>query len=352
MLSFRFLQALNKMEVLSKLKQRLFRNIGVDLGTANTIIFTEGKGYVYNEPSVIAFDESYMVLAIGRPAKDMLGKAPPNIRVIRPLADGVITDFTAGEAMVRTIIRRSGIQRYLLNRVVIGVPTGITNVEKRAVIESAEVAGAREVFLVAEPMAAAIGVGMDVLDKNACMVIDVGGGTTDIAVINYGGIVLDNTIRIAGDELDEAIIRYIKNHYYLNIGALTAERIKIEHGIAHKEIPQEFLAVKGLDFRQNLPRQITVSNELFLDAFSGILAAIASAAHATLERLPPELASDILDRGIILTGGGSLLKGLDIYLRERLRVPVHRPDNALLSVAEGTRKILESFERFQPVLFH
>jgi len=340
------------MDILARITKRLLRNMGIDLGTANTVIFNEGQGYIYNEPSVIAFNDSYTVLEIGSAAKEMLGKAPPNIRVIRPLADGVITDFMAGEAMVRTIIRRSGIPRYMLNRVVIGVPTGITNVEKRAVIESAESAGARQVYLVAEPMAAAIGVGIDVLDKNACMVIDIGGGTTDIAVINYGGIVLDNTIRIAGDELDEAIIRYVKNHYYLNIGTLTAERIKIEHGIAHKEVPQEFLSVKGLDFRQNLPRQISVSNEIFLDAFSGIISAIANAAHSTLERLPPELASDILDRGIILTGGGSLLKGLDIYLRERLRVPVHRPDNALLSVAEGTRKILEDFDRFQPVLFH
>jgi len=327
----------------------LFKNIGMDLGTANTIVYAYKKGYIVNEPSVIAFQNGGTILEIGAKAKKMLGKTGRNIRIIRPLADGVIADFVAGEALIRSFIKMAHIPAFLINRIIIGVPTGITSVEKKAVIDSAIASGARKVYLVTEPMAAAVGVGLDVLDSNANMIVDIGGGTTDIAVINYGGIVLDNTLRIASDEMNEAIIRYIKNQYHLLIGELSAEKIKIEYGIAHNSIRWESFNIKGIDTQSGLPRQISVSNTMFLKALSGILNAITDAIITTLDKLPPELAGDIVDRGIILTGGGSMLKGLDIHLRERLNLPVNMAPDALYCVAEGTRKILESFNNYRPI---
>ncbi|MBN2423510.1 MAG: rod shape-determining protein [Calditrichaceae bacterium] len=329
---------------------RLFKNIGIDLGTANTIVYIYDKGYVVNEPSVIAFKNNSTVFSIGFEAKEMIGKTHRDIRVIRPMADGVIADFTAGEAMLREFIKMAEVPSFMINKIVIGVPTGITSVEKKAVIDSAVMAGARRVHLVSEPMAAAIGVGLNVLDSNANLIIDIGGGTTDIAVINYGGIVLDNTLRIASDEMNEAIVRFVKNRYHLRIGDITAEKIKIEHGIAHESMEEKTFTLKGIDYQTGLPRQLVVSNKMFLEALSGILNAITNAIIATLDQLPPELAGDIIDRGIVLTGGGSLLRGLDVRLREILNVPVSRPGNALLCVAEGTRKILESFDTYEQLL--
>ena len=333
----------------------IFKNLGMDLGTANTIIYAYDKGYIVNEPSVIAYKNGssagYKVLSIGFEAKKMLGKTGREIKVIRPLADGVIADFVAGEAMIRSFIKRANVPSFLLNRMIVGVPTGITSVEKKAIIDSALTAGARKVYLVYEPMAAAIGVGMDVLGQHANMIVDIGGGTTDIAVINYGGIVVDNTLRLASDEMNEAIIRYMKNTYYLEIGELTAEKIKIEHGIAFRDCDEKRFTVTGIDHRTGLPRELNLSNCIFVDAFSGVISAITNAIIGTLDQLPPELAGDIVDRGIVLTGGGSLLRGLDEYLRERLNLPVNVAPNALFSVAEGTRKILESFDVYSTVLF-
>lgn len=333
-----------------KIFRRFFTNIGIDLGTANTIVYVADKGFVVNEPSVIAYKSRGNVIAIGKEAKDMFGKTHDRITVIRPLADGVIADFVAGEELIKSFIRLAEIPPFFINDIVIGVPTGVTSVEKRAVIESAESAGARRVYLVAEPMAAAIGVGINVLGSNACMIVDIGGGTTDIAVINYGGIIIDNTIRIAGDEMNEAIIRYVKNTYNLRIGESTAERIKIEYGVVGDQPGVDF-QIKGLDAQSGLPKQIDVKGQLFKEALKDVLNTMMNAILTTLDKLPPELASDVIDRGIILTGGGSLLKGLDSYVRDIVNLPVSRPGNALYCVAEGTRKILDNFEMFKPVLF-
>ncbi|MGD9487297.1 MAG: rod shape-determining protein [Calditrichaceae bacterium] len=332
-------------------QNRVFYNIGIDLGTANTIVYVNKKGYIINEPSVIAFKSSSDIIAIGTEAKKMLGKTHKDIKVIRPLADGVIADFVAGEAMIKRFIKLAQIPRFLIHKIVIGVPTGITSVEKRAVIESAQVAGAKKVFLVTEPMAAAIGVGLDVLGSNACMIVDIGGGTADIAVINYGGIVVDNTLRIAGDEMNEAIVRYFKNNYHIRIGEMTAETLKIDYGTAFSNNHSKMFEIKGIDYQTSIPRQLLLSNDIFADALHEVLNTITNAILSTLDQLPPELASDIIDRGLILTGGGALLSGLDDYLRERINIPVSRPENALYCVAEGTRKILESFDYYKPVLF-
>ena len=332
------------------LLKHIFNNLGIDLGTANTIIYDDKKGYVLDQPSFIAFDKQSKMIAYGLPAKEMLGKTCESIRVIRPLADGVIADFLAGEEMVKAFIRSAAVPRYRIGKVVMGVPTGITAVEKMAVIESGEHAGAREVYLIAEPMAAAIGVGLNVMGKDAHMIIDIGGGTTDIAVISYGGIVVDSTIRIAGDEMNEAIVRYFKLKYQMRIGESTAERLKMEYGTVCEKYNSKAVVVKGLDVQTGLPRQLMISNSIFIDALNGIVEIIISSLINTLEKLPPDLVCDIMERGIILTGGGSLLKGLDELISTRTNLPVHVADNALYSVAEGTKKILNDFQNYQPIL--
>jgi rod shape-determining protein MreB len=332
------------------LRSFLFTDLAIDLGTANTIVFAGKKGYVINEPSVIAFNGSTKVIAIGKEAKEMLGKTGEFIKVIRPLADGVIADFMAGEEMIKGFICSASIPKFLIGRVVMGVPTGITEVEKRAVIEAAEQAGAREVHLVAEPMAAAIGTGLDVKGKDAHMIVDIGGGTTDIAVINYGGIVIDNTIRIAGDEMNEAIIRFMKSKYHLNIGESSAEQLKINYGVVSANEDQKSFAVKGFDFHSGLPCQLSLTTGVFEDALGDIVGIIVSAILDTLEKLPADLIGDIIEKGIILTGGGALLHGLDQVIRERTKLPVSIADNALFSVAEGTRCILDDFPTYRDVL--
>ena len=324
------------------------KNLGIDLGTANTIVYVDGRGYAVNEPSVIAYNSS-SIMAVGTTAKDMLGRTHPGIRVIRPLADGVIADFEAGEDLIKSFIHLAEVPGYLLNRVVIGVPTGITSVEKRAVIESAQLVGARNVYLVSEPMAAAIGMGLDVMGNDAHMIVDIGGGTTDIAVINYGGIVVDNTMRIAGNEMDEALIRYLKQNYNLVIGEKTAEMVKITHGTVNGRYNR--FEIRGIDCVHNLPKALILSTTVFKKAFEPVVNAITNGILETLDQLPPELAGDIVDRGIVFTGGGAMLDGLDTYLRERLGIPVSRPENALFCVAEGTRKILERFDYYKPILF-
>lgn len=328
----------------------VFTNLGIDLGTANTVVFAERKGYIVNQPSVIAFNNHYDVIAYGLEAKDMLGKTGDRIKVIRPLADGVIADFVAGEEMIKAFIRSSSVPKYRIGKVVMGVPTGITEVEKLAVIESAEQAGAREVYLIAEPMAAAVGIGLDVKGTDAHMIVDIGGGTTDIAVINYGGIVVDNTIRIAGDEMNEAIIRYIKTKYNMRIGETTAECLKISHGTVSEKYNGKAVTVKGLDVQNGLPRQLIITNSFFIEAMKDVVGTIITAIMNTLEKLPAELVNDLVDRGIILTGGGALLNGLDEIICEKTSLPVHVAHNALYSVAEGTRLILDDFHAYKDIL--
>jgi rod shape-determining protein MreB len=330
--------------------KHLFTNLGIDLGTANTLVFADNKGYIVNQPSVIAFNNKSDVIAFGSDAKDMLGKTGDSIRVVRPLADGVIADFVAGEEMVKAFIKSASVPRYRIGRIIMGVPTGITEVEKLAVIESAEQAGAREVYLIAEPMAAAIGIGLDVKGNEAHMIVDIGGGTTDIAVINYGGIVVDNTIRIAGDEMNEAIVRYFKNKYHLRIGEMTAEKLKMEFGTTSEKYNGKAVTIKGLDIQTGLPRQLILTNAFFIEALHDVVDIIISAIINTLERLPAELVTDIVDRGIILTGGGSLLKGLAEVICEKTSLPVNVADNALFSVAEGTRLILDDFSGYREIL--
>jgi len=327
-----------------------FDNLGIDLGTANTIIYDDRKGYVVDQPSFIAFNKQSDVIAYGGQAKEMLGKTGELIRVIRPLADGVIADFIAGEEMVKAFIRSAAVHRYRIGKIIMGVPTGITTVEKIAVIEAGERAGAREVYLIAEPMAAAVGVGLDVMGKQGYMVVDIGGGTTDIAVIAYGGIVVDSTIRIAGDEMNEAIVRYFKSQYHLRIGESTAERLKIEYGTVHEKYNSKAVMVKGLDMQTGLPRQLMISNSIFIEALKDIVEIMVSAVINTIEKLPVDLLDDIIERGVILTGGGSLLKGLDELITSRTFLPVHIADNALYTVAEGTRKILNDFKHYRSLL--
>jgi rod shape-determining protein MreB len=321
-------------------------DIGIDLGTANTLVNVKDQGIVLREPSVVAVKAgTNEVLAVGDDAKRMLGRTPGNIVAIRPLKDGVIADFEVAEAMLRHFIRKANNNRRRNNpRVVIAVPSGITEVERRAVSESAEQAGAREVHIVEEPMAAAIGVGLPVMDASGNMIVDIGGGTTEVALISLGGIVSARSVRTAGDELDEAIVSYMKRAYNLMIGERTAEDIKIRLGSA-APLPKEItMDVKGRDLVAGLPKTITITSQEIRDAMSDPLATIVDAVRTTLERCPPELAADLVDRGIVLAGGGALLRGLDRLLREETGLPVHVAEDPLSAVAEGTGKMLQEIE--------
>lgn len=330
----------------------LSNDIGIDLGTANTLVYVRHQGIVLDEPSVVAIETSTdKVLAIGSAAKEMMGRTPSGISAIRPLRDGVIADFEISEKMISNFIRRVVKHRYLMKpRVIISVPSGITEVEKRAVRDSAENAGAREVFLLAEPMAAAIGVGLPVDQPSGCMIIDIGGGTTEIAVIALNGIVNDTSIRVAGDELNEAIIMYLKKNYNLLIGELTAEEVKIQIGSAHPLDKELSMDIRGRDLVAGVPKNLTLSSVQVREALSETIDIIVEAVRQALERTPPELASDILERGIILTGGGALLRGLDKRLRQETNLPVNVAEDPLLCVVRGTGKVLEDFAGYTKVL--
>lgn len=330
----------------------LSNDIGIDLGTANTLVYVKGQGIVLNEPSVVAIEKSTgKVLAIGSAAKEMMGRTPSGIEAIRPLKDGVIADFEISEKLIADFIRRVVKHKFLMKpRVVISVPSGITEVEKRAVRDSAENAGAREVYLIQEPMAAAIGVGLPVDQPSGSMIIDIGGGTSEIAVIALNGIVNDTSIRVAGDELNEAIIMYLKKNYNLLIGELTAEEIKINIGSAFpldKEISME---VKGRDLVAGVPKNLKLSSVQVREAISETIDIIVEAVRQALERTPPELASDILERGIILTGGGALLRSLDKRLRQETNLPVNIADDPLTCVVRGAGKVLNDFPGYAKVL--
>ncbi len=321
-------------------------NIGIDLGTANTAVYMQGKGIVMYEPSIVAIDvKTKKVLAVGREAKEMVGKTPENIQAIRPLKDGVITDFDITQIMLSYFIKKAlGDALFKPKpRVVIGVPTGITTVEKRAVIDASKSAGAREVFLIAEPMAAAIGADLPVEEPIGNMVVDIGGGTTEIAVISLAGIVVSNSLRVAGDEMNEAIIQYIKRQFHVLIGEQTAERIKIELGSAVMEEKERSMEVRGRD-TTGLPKTVKITNHHITEALEDTISSIINAIRVTLERTPPELVADIADRGIVLAGGGSLLKNMDARIQLETGIKAFYCEEPLMAVARGVGKVLENLD--------
>ena len=328
--------------------------LSVDMGTANTLVCIEGEGIVLNEPSVVAVRKgTNRVLdgAIGIGAKEMLGKTPGNIVAIRPLKDGVIADFDVTQAMLSYFIRKVQKRTYLYKpRVVVAVPTGITAVERRAVVNSAERAGARRVYLIEEPIAAGMGLGLPIMDPIGSMVVDVGGGTTEVAVISLGGIVTSESIRIAGDEMDEAIVGYLKRTYNLMTGELTSERIKIEIGSAYPLEEEKVMFVKGRDLMAGLPRKIEVSSEEIREALRDPVSAIIEAIKMTLERTSPELAADLVDRGLTIAGGGALLRGLDKVIAQEPGLPVTVDSDPLTSVARGTGVFLENLDRYSKAI--
>ena len=332
----------------------LSTDVAIDLGTANTLVFVKGRGVVMNEPSVVAVDRSTdKVLAVGAEAKAMLGRAPHEIRAVRPLKDGVIADFEITEDLLREFIHKVQRHKFLVRpRIIICVPSGITEVEKRAVIDSAERAGAREVLLVPEPTAAAIGVGLPVDTPTGNMVCDIGGGTTEIAVIALNGIVTKTSIRVAGDEMDEAVANYTKKAYNLLIGEQTAERIKMEIGSAFPLDEELEMEVKGRDLVRGIPRTLRISSAEIREALQEPVTTIVNALRESLETTPPELAADIVDRGIYLTGGGGLLRGLDLLLREVTNLTIRVADDPLTCVVRGAGTILEQPRLYEKVLMN
>jgi rod shape-determining protein MreB len=328
------------------------RDMGIDLGTANTLVHVKGKGIVLREPSVVAIQrDSGEVLAVGEEAKQMIGRTPGNIVAIRPLKDGVIADFDVTQAMLKYFIRKSiDTKSFIRPRVVVGVPSGVTEVEKRAVIDATMQAGAREAYLIEEPMAAAIGAGLPVHEPTGNMVVDIGGGTTEVAVISLGGIVTSRSIRIGGDEMDESIVQYIKRTYNLMIGERTAEEVKVSIGAAIVPDAERTMDIRGRDLVTGLPKTLTIKASEVQQALSEPVMGIIEAVKVTLEKTPPELASDIMDRGIVMTGGGSLLRGLDRLLSRETGMPVHIAEDALSCVALGTGKALESIDLLKRVL--
>ena len=321
------------------------REIAVDLGTANTLVYVRGRGIVLSEPSVVAIDErSGEVHAVGIEAKRMLGRTPGTIKAIRPLKDGVIADFDVTEQMLRHFIQKVHHNRFAHPRVVVCVPSGVTGVEKRAVEEATLSAGARQAYLIEEPMAAAIGAGLPVSEPTGNMIVDVGGGTTEVAVISLGGIVVSQSIRVGGDEMDDAITSHIKKEYKLLIGQQTAEELKLEIGSAW-DLAEEIQAeVRGRDLLSGLPKTVVLTSEEIRRALNEPVGQIIDAIKSTLDKTPPELSADIMDRGIVLAGGGALLTGLDERLREETQMPVHVAESPLTCVAVGSGRSLEEFE--------
>lgn len=324
----------------------LSNDMAVDLGTANTLVYLNGKGIVLCEPSVVAIDkDSNQVLAVGTEAKEMLGRTPGNIVAIRPMKDGVIANFEITEAMLRYFITKVHNRKTLVRpRIIICVPTGITQVEKRAVRDSAESAGAREVYLIEEPMAAAIGVGLPVQEPSGNMVLDVGGGTTEVAVISLSGIVFSKSVRVGGDAMDECIVNYIKRKYNLLIGERTAEKIKIEIGSAYPLEETLSMEVKGRDLVDGIPKTFQITDEEIRNALSEPITTIIDTVKDALEKTPPELASDIVDKGIVLAGGGALLRGLDVILREETGLPITLAEDPLTAIVLGTGKCLDEMD--------
>ncbi len=326
-------------------------DIAIDLGTANTLIYIKGKGIVLNEPSIVAFDKNTKrIIALGNKAKEMQGREHKEIRVIRPMRDGVIADFEITEGMIRAFIKRVRAGVLSSRKVVMAVPSGVTEVEKRAVRDSAEHAGAKEVHLIAEPMAAAIGIGIDVDAAVGNMIIDIGGGTTEIAVIALSGIVNEESIRIAGDEMNYAIMQFFKRNHNILIGERTAEAIKCEVGSAVPLKEEITIQVKGRDLVGGIPKTTEVSSVEIREALNEAIVQIIEAVRQTLERTPPELSADILDRGVMLTGGGALLKGLDERIKMETNLPVHVSEDPLIAVVMGAGKVIDNLNDYQKVL--
>ena len=328
------------------------KDIGVDLGTANIIITIKGKGIVLNEPSVVAIDKNNgTILATGAEAKEMLGRTPNDIAAIRPLKDGVIADLTATQLMLKSMLQRV-CQRYNAGRprVVVGVPSGITEVEERAVEESVMQAGAREVYIIEEPMAAAIGANLEVAEPNGNIIVDIGGGTTEVAVVSLGGIVTSNSLRVAGDELNEDIVNYVKREMNLAIGETTAEQVKINIGCAKPLLTEESMEIRGRHLATGLPETAIITSTQVQEAMNDSIEKIVDIIKQTLEKTPPELASDIMERGIVLTGGGALIRNFDSLLAEKTEMPVYVADHPLECVAKGAEKTLEDLEKLRTVL--
>ena len=337
---------------MDNLFQVIGRDMAVDLGTANTLVYVRGRGIVLNEPSVVAINtKSGAILAVGAEAKQMIGRTPAHIVAIRPLKDGVIADFDVTEKMLRYFIQKVHRRSFLVKpRVVVCVPSGITGVEQRAVEEATISAGARSAFIIEEPMAAAIGAGLPVHEPTGNMVVDIGGGTTEVAVVSLGGIVTSQSIRIGGDELDESIVTYIKKEYSLALGERTSEEIKMHIGSAFPFPEEKQAEIRGRDLVTGLPKTIIVSAEEIRRAIEEPVNAIVDAVKNTLDKTPPELASDIMDKGIVLAGGGSMLKGLDERLKHETGMPIHIAEEPLQAVAVGSGKCLEEFESLKRVL--
>src|ERR671922_361694 len=326
-------------------------DLGIDLGTANTLVYVKGRGIVLREPSVVAVHRDFkQILAVGADAKKMLGRTPGNILAIRPLKDGVIADFDAAEEMLRFFIQKVHNRKKLIHpRIVIGVPSGITQVEKRAVRESAESAGVREVYLIEEPMAAAIGAGLPIEEASGNMIVDIGGGTTEVAVISLSGIVYSRSMRIGGDVMDEMIVNYIKRKYNLLIGERSGEEIKVHLGSAVAIGETLTLEVKGRDLVAGIPKTLLINDAEIREALAEPIGNIVETVRITLERTPPELAADIIDQGIVLAGGGALLRGLDVLLREETGLPVTIAEDALSAVVLGAGRLLDELDLLREV---
>ena len=330
------------------------KDIGIDLGTANILVTIKGKGIVLKEPSVVAIDKKTgVIMATGNEAKEMLGRTPETIKAVRPLKDGVIADFTATQLMLKNIIEKVS-RRYSIGRprVVVGVPSGITEVEERAVEESVMQAGAKEVYLIEEPMAAAIGASLDVAEPSGSIIVDIGGGTTEVAVISLGGIVISHSLRVAGDELDDDIVNYIKREKNLAIGETTAEQIKIQIGCAMPLMTETLMEIRGRDLSDGLPRNIKISSTEIEESIRESIGKIVDIIKVTLEKTPPELASDIMEKGIVLAGGGALIKNLDKLISIETGMPVYIAEEPLDCVVRGTGKTLDDLERLKTVLIN
>ena len=340
--------------VLGLFSNMLGVDLAIDLGTSNTLIFVKGRGIVLNEPSVVVVQNTSRgerkVVAVGREAKDMIGRTPTAVSAIRPIQEGVIADFEAAEAMLSHFIKEANQRRSMVRpRIVVCVPIGVTEVEKRAVQESAQSAGAREVYLVEEPMAAAIGADLPVADPSGNMIVDIGGGTTEVAVISLSGIVYSKSVRVGGDKMDQAIIQHVKRRYNLLIGENMAEQIKIEIGTAFHDPDRATMSIKGRDMMAGVPRTVEVDSEEIFEALTEPVSLIVDAVKVALERTPPELAADIVDEGIVITGGGGLLKNLDVRLREETGLPVIMANDPQTCVVLGTGKVLDEMELLKRV---
>jgi rod shape-determining protein MreB len=340
------------MSLISWIKEKMFCDLAIDLGTANTLVYLRGKGIIVQEPSVVVVNrENGSIEAVGKRAKDMLGKTPGNVLAIKPMRDGVIADFEIAEKMLDFFIKKATNNRgfFLRPRIVIGIPTGITQVERRAVKDVAMRAKASEVFLVEQPMSASVGADLPISEPTGNMILDIGGGTTDIAVISLNGIVFSHSIRIAGNEMDEAIIQYLKKKYNLLIGEKTAEQVKIQIGSAYPLDEPMTMEIKGRDLREGIPKTIVVDDQEIREALSGIVTAITNAVRIALEKTPPELSADIIDRGIVLTGGGALLKNIDKKIRDETQLPVFVTEDPLSTVVMGAGKMLDDVDLLKKI---